>query len=142
MRPCSACVSRGLTCVVSQLDERCEQCYRNQRSCELAQPWDEFNRVLKKKKELDKQILAAEAKAIRLRKQRRLLQKKIKSLGNREAQNILDLEADEALDEALTDLPVLEPTQASTPRPQSPSGFSQVSFGSLDRTSPVPTGSS
>jgi hypothetical protein len=44
-----------------------------------------------------------------LLKQERLLQKRLKALSDREEQNILNLEADEALDEALTGLLVLEP---------------------------------
>jgi hypothetical protein len=138
MRPCSACTKANVDCVLSSLDERCEQCYRNRRSCELASPWAEFDRIHQQKEKIREQRLEAERKAIRLRKQERLLQKRLKALGDREEQNILDLEADEALDEALADMPVLE----SVPGPQSPTGFSQVSFGSLGRTSPVPAGSS
>jgi hypothetical protein len=98
MRPCASCTSQGVLCVLSSLDERCEQCYRYQRQCDLASPWAEDDRLEKKEKELREQALeaerrgdaareralsafasareealAAEAKAARLRKQARLL---------------------------------------------------------------------
>jgi hypothetical protein len=40
-------------------------------------------------------------KAVRLRKQKRVLQKRLKALGDREEQNILDLKMNEAAAEAL-----------------------------------------
>jgi hypothetical protein len=46
-------------------------------------------------------FMESEAKTIRLRKQKRLLQKKLRDLGDREKQNILDLEINEAAAEAL-----------------------------------------
>jgi hypothetical protein len=76
----------------------------------------------------------AEAKALRLRRQKRLLQKKLRALSDQEKLNILNLEINEAAAEAV----------ATTPAEllSSLTRFSQVSFGSFDRTSPVPTGSS
>jgi hypothetical protein len=87
---------------------------------------------LKKKDDLDRQIIEAESKALRLRKQKRALQKKLRGLGDREEQNIRDLE----LDEMLAEIPVGEQPETAT----SPTGFSQVSFGSFGRISPVPSG--
>ena len=55
MRPCSACVKANVDCILSPIDERCAECYRNQRSCELAPPWAEFDRIHKKKDELREQ---------------------------------------------------------------------------------------
>jgi hypothetical protein len=64
----------------------------------------------------------------------------MRELSNREEQNILDLEIDEALAEALNpELPCSSPAPGVSP---GPAGFSQVSFGSLSRTSPVPADSS
>jgi hypothetical protein len=94
MRPCASCTSQGVLCVLSSLDERCEQCYRYQRQCDLASPWDEDDRLEKKEKELREQALEAERqeeelrgqalkkelKAARLRKQARLLQKRRRAL--------------------------------------------------------------
>jgi hypothetical protein len=137
MRPCSACVSRGLLCVVSPLDERCEQCFRNQRSCELASPWKEFDRLAKHSERLQIEALEAEAKASRLRKQRRLVLKKMKELDARERTNIEELEIDERLADSAP-----EPLSDSVQGPRSPSGFFQASSDSLNRTSLVLTSSS
>jgi hypothetical protein len=59
MRPCSFCTSRGVLCVVSPRDERCEQCYRSRRQCDLASPWAEDGRLKKQEEELHEQALAA-----------------------------------------------------------------------------------
>ena len=78
-------------------------------------------------------------KAVRLRKQERLLQKRLRELGDREELNIRELELDELISEAIPSAS----ESAGPPAGQvaSPSGLSQVSFGFLGRTSPVPTGS-
>jgi hypothetical protein len=139
MRPCASCTSRGVLCVVSTLDDRCEQCMRNQRRCELAPPWDECERLVKQSEKLQTEALEAEAKAIRLRRQRRSVLKKLKEIDARERLNIEELEMDEAAAEAVAQATssagLFEPALSFT-------GFSQVSFGSFGRTSPVPTGSS
>jgi hypothetical protein len=137
MRPCASYVSHGTLCVLSSIDERCEQYYRSQRSYELASPWSKFDKLYKEKEKVRQQRLEAELKAVRLRKQERALQKRLKALGDREEQNILDLEMNEAAVEAL------EPSAEEQPQAAlSPTGLSQVSFGSFGKTSPVPTGSS
>jgi hypothetical protein len=124
---------------LSPRDERCEQCYRFNRRCDLASPWAEDDRLQRKEEELREQRLEAEMKAARLRKQERQLQKKRKALWEREKQNVDELEADEAAAEAVA----RSTPPAGLPEPApSPTGFSQVSFGSFGRTSPVPTGSS
>jgi hypothetical protein len=100
----------------------------------------EVDRLGEKEEKLRSERLALEAKVLRLRKQERLLRKKMRELGDREEQNILDLEMDEALAEALDpELPCSSPAPGVSP---GPAGFSQVSFGSLGRTSPVLAGSS
>jgi hypothetical protein len=83
MRPCSSCTSRGVLCVVSPRDKRCEQCYRSRRQCDLASPWAEDGRLKKQEEELHEQALAAQAEALaaeakvaRLRKQARLVEKR------------------------------------------------------------------
>jgi hypothetical protein len=64
-----------------------------------------------------------------------MLRKKIRELGDREEQNILDLKMDESLAAALDpELPHSVPTLGVL---SSPAGFFQMSFGSLDRISPV-----
>jgi uncharacterized protein (DUF3084 family) len=101
MRPCTSYVSHGTLCVLFSIDERCEQCYRSQRSYELASPWSEFDKLHKEKEKIRQQRLKAKLKAVRLRKQERALQKRLKALSDREKQNILDLEMDEATVKAL-----------------------------------------
>jgi hypothetical protein len=134
MRPCAACVRLGVACVLSSLDERCEQCYRNLRSCDLASPWSEYDRLRVQEEKLRDQRLEAEMKAARLRKQERTLQKKRRALADREKLNIEELEVDEMLAEASA-------TVSGPEALNSPTGLSQVSFGSLfDRTSPLPSG--
>jgi len=134
MRPCASCVSSGTLCVLSARDERCEQCYRFNRSCDLASPWAEDDRLKKKEEQLREERLKAEQAAVQLRKQERLVQKKRRLLWEREKQNISELEEDEAASGAASQ--VQSPLQG----PRSPTGLSQVSFGSFGRTSPAPTG--
>jgi hypothetical protein len=95
MRPCGRCSSEGVLCVVSDISDSCERCHRFKRQCDLAPPSAEIAKISKKANELDEQILEAEARSLRLRKQRRLLTKKLRELGDRETQNIAELEKDE-----------------------------------------------
>jgi len=160
-------VARGVDCVTSLIDERCEQCHRFHRSCELASPWTEFDKLAKEEDkirqerwELEMKRMEIERKTARLRRQERALRKRMRDLGNREDQNILDLEAEEAAAEAVAAAAVWSPpagvqsptglslagaqspTGLSLAGAQSPTGLSLASFGSFGRTSPVPTGSS
>jgi hypothetical protein len=137
MRPCAHCVASSSLCVLSEVSEKCEQCHRFNRPCDLASPWAEVHRLLKQSDDLKEKVLEAEAKALRLRKQRRVILKKVRALGAREESNIEGLEMDEAVSAAF-EPPAEEQPQAAP----SPTGLSQVSFGSFGRTSPVPTGSS
>jgi hypothetical protein len=109
MRPCAFCTSRGVLCVVSALDDRCEQCMRNQRRCELAPPWEKCERLVKQSEKLQTEALKAEVKAIRLRRQRRSVLKKLKEIDARERLNIEELEIDEAAVEALEPLAEEQP---------------------------------
>jgi glycine/D-amino acid oxidase-like deaminating enzyme len=141
MRPCSACVTRRILCQISEASDHCVECYRTHRQCELTSPIAEVERLSSKAEVLRERRLEAERTAIRLRKQEKALHRKMRELGAREEQNILELEMEEAAEEVLdpSELPSSAPALGVPP---SPAGFSQISFGSLDRTSPVPTGSS
>jgi len=77
---------------------------------------DEVDRLLTKEEKLREQALEAEAKALRLRKQARVLRKKARELSDREDRNILDLEAEEAAASTIAPL--------GSPRYGSPTGFS------------------
>jgi uncharacterized protein (DUF3084 family) len=136
MRPYASYVSHDILCVLSSIDERYKQCYYSQRSCELTSPWSEFDKLHKEKENIRQQRLKAELKAVRLRKQKRALQKRLKALGNREKQNILDLEINEATVEALKPFAEEQPQAAL-----SPTRLSQISFSSFNKTSSMPTSS-
>jgi ABC-type phosphate transport system auxiliary subunit len=95
---------------MSEASDHCVEYYRTHRQCELASPMAEVERLNSKAEALRKQrievIVEAQRKALRLRKQERALIKKMRELGAREDQNILELEIEEAAEEAL-DLPEL-----------------------------------
>jgi hypothetical protein len=158
MRPCQSCVSARLLCVVSSASEHCEQCVRRGRTCELAPPDREITRLDREQKELFDKASAAKAvaaqalaKANRYTKQRRLALKRIKELGRREDQNILELEVDEMLtdgaavvgglemDESLLSEPLVplvdSPSGAlNSPSPRPFSFLDPALLGSPDRT--------
>src|SRR2546421_2138283 len=125
MRPCSSCVSLGVPCILSREDERCEQCFRFLRKCDLASCWPEIDRLLAKEEELREKRLKAEMEAARLRKQERLFQKRRRKLLARERQNIEELEADE---ESVAGVETGTGFPPSAVAPGSPTGLSQVSF--------------
>jgi hypothetical protein len=102
MRPCAECVRRDLFCIVHESSELCEQCKRFGRVCNLASPVTAIEKLARQENDILSQISLAhkvtreaEAKVARLRKQRRLLLKKIKDFGDREAQNIFELKVEE-----------------------------------------------
>jgi hypothetical protein len=98
-----------------------------------------------KEEKLRSKARALEAKVFRLRKQARALRKKMRKLGDREDQNILDLGEEKAFKQLLAASQFLPELPSSAPAlgvPPSPAGFFQVSFGSLDRISLVPTNNS
>jgi hypothetical protein len=101
MRPYAHCVSSSVLCILSETSEKCEQCHRFNRPCDLASPWGEVNRLLEKRDKLREEALAAEAKAIRLRKQARQLLKKVRELSSVKDRNIEGLKINEAATEAL-----------------------------------------
>jgi hypothetical protein len=84
MRPYSACVSRGLTCLVTPELEHYIECYRSYRRYKLASPIAEVDRLGEKEEKLRSERLALEVKVLRLRKQERALRKKMRELGDRE----------------------------------------------------------
>jgi len=74
----------------------------------------EVERIFKKTEKLQAEALEAEAKAYRLRKQRRILLKKIRELGAREERNIEKLKIDEAAAEAVIFTPVELPSSLTS----------------------------
>jgi hypothetical protein len=104
MRPCASCTRLGVLCVTSTAHESCEQCLRSTRRYDLASPLAEVKRIFKKTEKLQAEALEAEAKAYRLRKQRRTLLKKIRELGARKERNIKDLKMNKAASAAFEPL--------------------------------------
>jgi hypothetical protein len=137
MRSCSSCLRANALCVVSPSSPKCEQCVRHNRQCELASPVDQLDKLSEQENKLLDQITESEARTRRLRKQRRLLLKKMRDLGDREAQNIFELEVDEMLSEAPA-----EPAEVLNPSsPRSSSFLDPALLGSPDRTPAEPLGS-
>src|SRR5450755_435002 len=125
MRPCQHCLSRFLLCVVSKHSDHCEECVRHYRQCDLAPPnYSELEKLSQQERKLYREAQEAKAKAIRLSKQRRALIKRMKEIGQREDQNILELEIDELMEsEFPVDLPSQDPSVLSptvVPRSDSP----------------------
>jgi TolA-binding protein len=136
MHPCASCVRFNQACLTSPTAERCEQCVRFHRSCDLAPPYTELDRLDKKEDDLSQQILEAEARVRRLRRERQRVHLQQRQLVKQEEQNVEEKEWDELLSE---DLPTSfgEALVGIT----SPTGASPASWGSLDRTPPAFFGS-
>jgi hypothetical protein len=127
IRPCAYCVFYYILCSVSEASDYYIKYYRTHRRCELVSFIAEVERLIIKAEVLRKQRLEAKRKAIRLRKQERALYKKIRELGDREDQNILNLEAEETVERAPTaslDSPELPNSAPTLEFPSSPAGFS------------------
>jgi hypothetical protein len=69
--------------------------YRYNRRCSFAPNDTEIQKQFAIKKKLDGEIKKTEAKAARLYKQRRLILKHLRDLGDRKSANIIKLEAEE-----------------------------------------------
>ena len=136
MRPCDRCQSRGLECRTSLWSDKCGEYIRVSHPWSLVVTPQQFAALDAQLEKIDAELhrareakLEARSRARRLKAQRQKLLEKRSEMTNRELRNIEELEVDEMLAEL-------------QPLPTSPTGFSQVSFGSLDRTSLVLTGSS
>jgi hypothetical protein len=64
-------------------------------------------------------VLAAEAKALRLRRQRQLIRDRLRALKNCEMRNIAELEVDEMIAENIEIILFLEALNSSSPRSSS-----------------------
>jgi type I site-specific restriction endonuclease len=125
MRPCASYTAQGCPYVLSPLDDRCEQYIRMLRVCDLASPHAEYQRLATESARLQDEALRAEAKAARLRRQRRALLKRLHALDAREKVNIEELEADERLLDKLAP-PLIPSAGSGLPAPgvpPSPAGF-------------------
>ena len=123
MRACFSCLSRNTFCVMFPSFLRCEQCVRHNRQYELDSPVDQLDKLFTQENKFLDLISESEVKTRRLRKQRRLLLKKMRDLGDREAQNIFELEVEKMMAETSPleplpdDLPFFSPFQVSQGSP-------------------------
>jgi hypothetical protein len=96
MRPCSACEARGLeSCDVSKLDSsRCTECVRLKRaSCDvLGVSPSQLRSIASRHQELEDELLAAEERVLRLRKQKKLWFEKMMRAISRGIDSVEELE--------------------------------------------------
>jgi len=108
---------------MSSDSEYCSIYVRANRSYELALSYQKIKRLNKIKDKLVQKIIKTEIKLFRLRKQRRLFQKKRRALGARELQNIEKLKIDEIITEDMKifkgnrQFPAPEILNSFSPRP-------------------------
>jgi hypothetical protein len=130
MRAYFACLSRSVLCVMSPSSSKCEQCVRHNRQYKLDSPVNQLDKLSVQENKLLNLISESETKTQRLRKQRRLLLKKMKNLEDRETQNIFELK----MNKMLAEKPLLKPLSEISPPPNP----FQVSLGSPHRTPATP----
>ena len=87
-----------IKCVVTKESDRCVRCNEKNQKCDLAPPGKEYEKAQGRVDSLTDEILLAEAKVARLRKQRRQELRKLKEMGDQESRNILELEEDERIE--------------------------------------------
>ena len=119
MRACQPCTDRQQLCYFSRELNKCVDCYKFDRKCDLAPNVQDFDKQHDILDRLDDEILALHQKLKRKRTERRLALKRLKELNDRESLNILELEEDEKKTEAalspnaaLADLVALSPSES------------------------------
>ena len=102
MRPCKNCVSRGLSCLVGEGSEKCTECIRSQRTCDLAISPVTLKRIHNERVRMKKEVREARirlqnemARVQRLEKQLEFLENQEEELVVSEWRNIHDLEEQE-----------------------------------------------
>ena len=89
MRPCQSYISKDIICNINpNISEKCAECVRHSRVCELVSNINKFDRALREQEKLQDQLFASEAKNIRLRKLLRANRKKLRKFDSREDRNI------------------------------------------------------
>jgi uncharacterized protein YhaN len=135
MYACTSYSSRAVECRVDySISEKYLECVRLSRPYSLTVSDAEWAKLHSKIEEADRELDRAReakqevrARILRLKRKKQALQDKRKKIFDRETRNVEALELNE---------------QRLPPAPFSPGGLSQVSFGFLDRMSPVLTGNS
>ncbi len=95
MRPCNHCSNRSVECRVGTGSDRCVECVRLGRKCDLAVSEAEWERVRKERARLRAELSETLAKAARLQKQQELIESRWEDMVRREFKDIEELEEDE-----------------------------------------------
>ena len=85
-------MKRKLEYIFSSDTDEYKEYYFHHRYCNLALSLAEIDRINTDREKLNKKILETEAKIFRLRRQRKLLLRHLKKLGDRETRNIEDIQ--------------------------------------------------
>ena len=111
MRPCSSCLSFGVSCRVNRQYLKYEECYRKNRKCKLAPDYKGIDEAIAKAEKLDEEIIDLMRKTARKRTKRKYWLRRLRDLGDTESRNILEIEAEESLEDQL-EAPVTGPTSS------------------------------
>ena len=95
IHPCQNYIKRKLEYILSSDTDKYKKYYLHRRYYDLAPPLAEIDRINTDRAKLDKKILETETKTFRLRRQRKLLLRRLRKLGDREARNIEDIQKTE-----------------------------------------------
>ena len=100
MRTCQACVNDPSKprCVITQESLSCTECDKYRRQCDLSPNYLKWDKALRQEERIEEEILELQMKLARKRKEQKHWLRVRRELGDREAQNILELEEDERLE--------------------------------------------
>ena len=92
MRFCQNCVERKLEYIFLSNADKCKKYYFHRCYCDLVFFLAEIDRINADREKLDKKILEVEIKAFRFCRQRKLLFRCLRELGDRKTRNIEDIQ--------------------------------------------------
>ena len=95
IRSCQNYIKQKLEYIFLFDADKYKKYYFHRRYCDLAPPLAEIDRININYKKLDKKILETEIKIFRFRRQYKLLLRRLRELGDREARNIEDIQKTE-----------------------------------------------
>ncbi len=95
MRLCNHCFNRSVKCRVDTDFDRCVECVRLGRKCDLIVSETEWERVCKKRARLRAELSETLTKAARLQKQQELIESRWENMMRRKFKNIEELEKNE-----------------------------------------------
>ena len=95
MHLCQNYIKRKLEYILFSDTDKYKKYYFYRRYCDLALPLAKIDRINTDRAKLDKKILETEAKIFHFRRQRKLLLRYLRKLGDREARNIENIQKTE-----------------------------------------------